>query len=114
MKQQFCYDELKTGGRRNLLRTCGYGVPSVERAIQCAGNSVNLIVQGEIQPYEKDDSRYKMKEMHLHKLPWPTETLRALGETEVDAVLSDRVLVEAPRFGVVVREFVVEGGLLLM
>ena len=84
MKQQFCYDELKTGGRRNLLRTCGYGVPSVERAIQCAGNSVNLIVQGEIQPYEKDDSRYKMKEMHLHKLPWPTETLRALGETEVE------------------------------
>ena len=84
MVQQFCTDGTKSGGRRNLLRTCGYGIPDLNRAIQCADNSVNLIIEGEIQPYEKGETRPKTREMHLHKLPWPTEVLKSLGETEVE------------------------------
>lgn len=84
MEQQFCTDAKKTSGRRNLLRTCGYGIPDLNRAIQCANNSVNLIVQDEMQPYEKRDGRAQMKEMHLHQIPWPSEVLQSLGATEVE------------------------------
>ena len=84
MKEQFCTDDSKKTGRRKLLRTCGYGIPNIDRAIQCLNNSVNLIIQGEIQPYEKDNGQIGMKEMHLHQIPWPTELLRSLGEAEVE------------------------------
>lgn len=84
MKAQFCSDDSKKTGRRRLLRTCGYGIPDIDRAIQCLNNSVNLIIQGEIQPYEKKDGRIGMKEMHLHQIPWPTELLQRLGAIEVE------------------------------
>lgn len=84
MELQFCTDTKKTGGRRHLLRTCGYGIPNLSRAIQCMDNAVNLIVQGEMQPYVKRDGRAQMNEMHLHQIPWPSEVLQSLGETEVE------------------------------
>ena len=84
MEAQFNVDDRKTSGRKNLLRTCGYGIPDLNKAIQCMNNSVNLVIQGEIQPFEKVSSGPKMKEMHLHKLPWPSDVLRSLGEVEVE------------------------------
>jgi len=82
MKRQFCTDDTKKGGRRHLLRTCGYGIPDLNRAIQCMDNSVNLVIQGELQPFRKT-KKPEMNDMHFHKLPWPTEELRQLGETPV-------------------------------
>ncbi|MGI6090192.1 MAG: S8 family peptidase [Saccharofermentanales bacterium] len=79
MKEQFCSKDTKTKGRRLLLRTCGYGIPDLEKAIQCMNNSVNLVVQCELQPFKKDS----MNEMHFHKLPWPQKVLRSLGEVPV-------------------------------
>lgn len=76
MKKQFCKDDTKTKGRRNLLRHCGYGIPNLNKAIQCMDNSVNMIIQGELQPYDKSG----MKEMHIHMLPWPKDILKSLGE----------------------------------
>ena len=76
MHRQFCKEDSKTKGRKYLLRTCGYGVPNLSRAIQCVDNSVNLIIQGELQPFTKNH----MNEMHLHDIPWPKEVLRSLGE----------------------------------
>jgi len=84
MKAQFGADKdkSKTGARRTLLRCCGYGIPNLERAIQCLSNSVNLIIEGEIQPFIKSDY-IKMNEMHLHQIPWPKEELQRLGEIPV-------------------------------
>ena len=79
MKRQFCVEDSKTKGRRRLLRTCGYGIPDLEKAKQCFNNSVNMIIQGELQPYEKNG----MHEMHIHTLPWPSEVLKSLGEVPV-------------------------------
>ena len=59
----------------NLLRTFGYGIPNLSKAIKCSNNSVNMIVEDEIQPYIKEKSSIKLKEMNLHKLPWPKEVL---------------------------------------
>ena len=79
MKEQFCQDDTKTRGRRRLIRHCGYGIPDLERAMQCMNNSVNLVIQGELQPFEKKS----MNEMHFHTLPWPKEQLLSLGEVPV-------------------------------
>ncbi len=79
MREQFIGDDKKLTGRRNLLRTCGYGIPDLQRAVQCYKNSVNLVVESEIQPFDGE----KMNEMHLHTLPWPKEVLEALGDTDV-------------------------------
>lgn len=78
MREQFCTEDSKTKGRKQLLRSCGYGIPDLDKAIQCANNSVNLVIQGELQPFEKN----KMNEMHLHELPWPKDVLQSLGETK--------------------------------
>lgn len=75
MIAQFCNQDKKTTGRRNLLRSCGYGVPDLDRAIQCMNNSVNLVIEAELQPFVKDG----MNEMHVHQIPWPKEILQDLG-----------------------------------
>lgn len=68
---------------RQLLRHCGYGVPSLERVLYSARNSLTMIVQDEIQPYHKPDGTVKTREMHLHDLPWPIDVLQELGELPV-------------------------------
>ncbi len=68
---------------RQLLRHCGYGVPSLERALYSASNSLTLIVQDQLQPYQKVGSSFRTRDMHLHDLPWPTEQLQALGDAQV-------------------------------
>lgn len=68
----------------NLLRCCGYGVPQLGRAIACLRNSLTLIAQEELQPFEKKpNGGYGSKDMHLYELPWPTEVLLGLGELPV-------------------------------
>jgi hypothetical protein len=68
---------------RQLLRHCGYGVPSLERALYSASNSLTLIVQDQLQPYQKVGSAVRTRDMHLHDLPWPTEQLQELGDAQV-------------------------------
>jgi hypothetical protein len=63
-----------------LLRICGYGVPSLSKALACAANSLTLIAEAEIQPYRKKDnnSGYATNEMHLYELAWPREVLLSM------------------------------------
>lgn len=78
MKQQFLANELK-GSYLKLIRTCGYGVPNLERALFSARNSLTLVAQSEIQPYDKKEKGgYCTKDMHLYELPWPKEILENL------------------------------------
>ena len=61
---------------RRLLRICGYGVPNIDKAMWSAENSVNLIVEDELQPFVKKESgSVTCNEMHIHTLPWPKELL---------------------------------------
>ena len=90
MKAQFCTDDRKSKGRHDLLRACGYGIPDLTRAIQCMNNSVNMVIQGELQPFDKES----MHEMHLHTLPWPKEVLESLGETPVTLRLTLSYFIE--------------------
>ena len=59
-----------------LLRICGYGVPNLTRALYSGSNSLTLIAQEGLQPFDKKDGGgYKTREMHLYDLPWPKEVL---------------------------------------
>jgi hypothetical protein len=73
---------------RRLVRSCGFGSPSLERALWSAGNHLTLVVQGAVRPFTKTKggvrkSSPQLNEMHFHSLPWPREQLEALGEVEV-------------------------------
>jgi len=63
----------------HVLRCFGYGVPDAERALWSASNALTLVVEGELQPFDRE----KSNEMHLHKLPWPRAELSSLGEVRV-------------------------------
>jgi len=76
MKRQFLKGDNKTA-RRALLRSCGYGIPDLRTAIECMNNSVNLVIQEEIQPYRQEGA------MNIHTIPWPFEVLQELGEMAV-------------------------------
>ncbi|MBN1905320.1 MAG: S8 family peptidase [Deltaproteobacteria bacterium] len=89
--QQFRGSGSKTDIKK-LLRVCGYGVPDIERALYSASNSLTLIAQAELQPFDikRDEkgnakSGYRTKDMHLYELPWPKEVLQSLPEgTDVE------------------------------
>jgi hypothetical protein len=65
------------------LRRYGYGIPNLARASYSARNSLTLIAQQTIQPYVKEGSEVKTKDMGVHDLPWPKDQLLALGERPV-------------------------------
>ncbi|MGD9678323.1 MAG: hypothetical protein AB7V16_08270 [Vulcanibacillus sp.] len=75
---------------KNLLRTCGYGVPNLGKAIYSARNSVNLVIEDELKPFNKKPSasNVTLNEMHIHELPWPSDILLGLGETKVRMIVT--------------------------
>lgn len=68
---------------RRLLRTVGYGVPSLEKAIFSANNSLTLIAERTIKPYKKSGSNGAYDKFHLFTLPWPAEALESLEAQDV-------------------------------
>jgi hypothetical protein len=64
----------------NLLRIAGYGQPDLSKALTSGDRSVNLVVEGQIQPYTPEGT---MNKMVLYSLPWPTDELEKLGDQKV-------------------------------
>lgn len=70
---------------RQLLRYCGYGVPSTDDLFWSAQSVLTLIAQDGLQPFFKDGGQIKTRDINMHSLPWPTEALLALPEqTQVE------------------------------
>lgn len=82
MKEQFLKGNNKKDYRL-LLRTCGYGKPDLDKAIQCSNNSVNLIIQSDLKPFRLDGNRVRTNDMNIHEIPWPKEVLEDLFDKEV-------------------------------
>jgi hypothetical protein len=68
----------------NLIRYCGYGAASIDRAMWSANNSLTLIAQDSLQPFDKKGSSGVSRDLNLHNIPWPTELLLELGEIPVE------------------------------
>lgn len=78
LKNQFTSSDTKSELKK-LLSICGYGVPNLDRALYSAKNSLTLISQAEIQPFDKKPKGgMRTKDMHFYDLPWPTEVLQEL------------------------------------
>ena len=68
-----------------LVRHCGFGEPNVERALWSANNSLTMICEESLRPFKREDGKEpKLRDMNLHRLPWPLDELEALGETLVE------------------------------
>lgn len=81
MKREFGVERSKKGSYRTLLRACGWGIPHIDYALGCLDSRVNLVVQGEMQPFDKED---RTNELRVHELPWPHEELLRLGEAKAE------------------------------
>ena len=66
-----------------VARRYGFGVPTLPRVLHSASSAVTLISQTDILPFQQEGSTAKLREMHLHDLPWPREQLLDLGGTPV-------------------------------
>ncbi len=73
------------GDYRNLLRRCGFGVPDLDRALWSVANSLTMVVEETLFPFKRGASgRVVTREMQIHSLPWPQESLEELGDTPVE------------------------------
>jgi hypothetical protein len=70
---------------RQLIQRCGFGIPNLERALWSASNSLTMVVQEQLHPFEREANKQAtLRDMHLHRLPWPKEVLEELGEVPVE------------------------------
>ena len=94
------------GDHQKLLRRCGFGVPDLERALWSVANSLTMVVEETLVPFERRKSgNVAAREMHIHSLPWPQESLEDLGETAVEMRVTLSYFIEPnpSRRGVVSR-----------
>ncbi|MGE4591191.1 S8 family peptidase [Alcaligenes sp.] len=68
-----------------LVRHCGFGEPSLDRAMWSVDNSLTMICEEFLFPFKREKSKEpQLRDMNLHRLPWPLAELEALGETQVE------------------------------
>lgn len=59
-----------------MLRCFGYGEPDSSRCNFSAGHAVTMIREDQLQPYALKQGSVKLKDCHVHLLPWPKELLQ--------------------------------------
>lgn len=70
---------------QSLVRRYGYGVPDLGRALLSTRNDLTLIVEDELQPFQREGTAAaKTRDMKLHRLPWPKDELAGLGDAQVE------------------------------
>ena len=68
-----------------LVRHCGFGEPSLDRAMWSVDNSLTMICEEFLHPFKREKGKEpQLRDMNLHRLPWPLAELEALGETQVE------------------------------
>ncbi|MBL34311.1 MAG: hypothetical protein CMI03_09015 [Oceanospirillaceae bacterium] len=68
-----------------LVRHCGFGEPSIDRALWSADNSLTMICEEFLHPFKRENGKEpQLRDMNLHQLPWPLAELEALGEAQVE------------------------------
>ncbi|MCG2417954.1 S8 family peptidase [Aequorivita sp. F47161] len=75
--------DLSSDEKWNLISKIGYGIPNLNKAKYSAENSLTLIAERSLRPYKYEQSRAKTNEFHLFDLPWPSDILTDLAETNV-------------------------------
>lgn len=75
----------KRASFRNLLRTFGFGVPDIDRAMYSQESALTFIAQETIQPfsYKNGSSIPETNEIHFFNLPWPSDLLLEMSEIPI-------------------------------
>jgi hypothetical protein len=96
MIDQFSYvGKTERQRAQHLLRVVGYGVPNIRKALWSVSNSLAIIVEDELQPFEKARGKDpSTKDMNIHDIPWPKESLLELGDTPVKMTVTLSYFVE--------------------
>lgn len=100
MKADFLNSSNK-GDYARLVRHCGFGEPSLAKAIWSASNSLTLISQDFLKPFKVkkgkrgNASSIVSGDMNTHTLPWPKDLLLSLGDTEVTMRVTLSYFIEA-------------------
>lgn len=84
----FAQMQVQQGNRtsfRNLLRTFGFGVPNLDRALYSQESALTFIAQETIQPFnfKAGSTKPETNEIHFFNLPWPSDLLLGMGEIHV-------------------------------
>ena len=70
---------------RDLVQRCGFGVPDLDRALWSVDNSLTMVLEERLHPFQREGSKSPtLRDMHLYNLPWPREALEGLGDTQVE------------------------------
>ncbi len=73
------------GGYLHLIRHCGFGEPDLDRALWSVSNSLTMVIETDLYPFKKEAHKdTTLRDMNLHRLPWPIEALESLGELDVE------------------------------
>lgn len=69
----------------NLLRTFGFGIPDLDRALYSQESALTYIAQETIQPFsfKSGSSTPETNEIHFFKLPWASDLLLQMGAIPV-------------------------------
>lgn len=103
MKAEFLPAVPNKSDYEGLVRTCGFGVPDVGRALWSAANSLTLLVEDTLQPFTRQGSKpATARDMHFHLLPWPHQELLNLGNEDVEMRVTLSYFIE-PNPGVAER-----------
>lgn len=103
MEKDFLATKLRKEDYARLIRYVGYGVPNLDTALWSLSNSLILIVQDSLQPFQKNPGKVPApRDMHLHRLPWPQEVLSEMGEMQIEMRVTLSYFIE-PNPGVVER-----------
>jgi len=75
----------KRASFRRLLRTFGFGVPDLGRALYSQESALTYIAQETIQPFnfKEGSGTSETNEIHFFNLPWASDLLLHMGETPV-------------------------------
>lgn len=68
-----------------LVQRCGFGVPNLDRALWSVANSLTMVVQEILHPFKREIGKQPtLRDMHMHRLPWPQDDLEKLGDIQVE------------------------------
>lgn len=93
MYAQFASTGTEKQKSAQLIQRVGHGVPDLEKALDSASQRASVIIEDSIKPFKKDNS-VKFNELRLHDLPWPTELLQELGNTDVKLTITLSYFIE--------------------
>jgi hypothetical protein len=84
LKQFNCDKHQNKQAYSDLLKICGFGFPSVFKALRSLKNDFTMIIEDSIQPYIKTESQTRNKEIKFYDLPFPKKELELLGAADVE------------------------------